>query len=94
MCTIFAGIGNELCRRLSSHGANVYALSRSVEPLKALKSECPNINIVPVDLSKWDETRTVLKTLLSGKIIDGLVNNAGIAIVKPIDQLTEKDYDE
>jgi len=88
------GIGHELCRRLSSYGANVYALSRSVEPLKALKAECPTITVVPVDLSKWNETRTVLHSLLDGKVIDGLVNNAGIAVIKPCDELTEKDFDE
>lgn len=83
-----------MCKRLSAYGANVYALSRSVEPLKALKAECPNINVVPVDLSKWNETRTVLNSILEGKIIDGLVNNAGVAATKPFSQLTEKDFDE
>lgn len=83
-----------MCRRLSSSGANVYALSRSVEPLKSLKAECPTITVVPVDLSKWNETRTVLNALLEGKTIDGLVNNAGIAVIKPFDELTEKDFDE
>lgn len=65
-----------------------------MEPLKALKAECPNIITVPVDLGKWDETRTVLKQLLENQTIDGLVNNAGIAIIKPFEQLSEKDFDE
>lgn len=79
---------------MSEIGANVYAISRSVEPLQALKNECPNINVVAIDLSKWDETRSALTKLLKDKTIDGLVNNAGLAICKPFGELTEKDFDE
>lgn len=85
------GIGNELCKTLDKMGAKVIAISRSSGPLEALKTECPSIEIMKVDLSKWDATRTALEKI---DAVDGLVNNAGIAIIKSYDELTEKDFDD
>lgn len=84
------GIGNELCRTLYQLGAKVIAVSRSPGPLEALKQDCPKIEIIQVDLSDWNATRSALGVL--GKV-DGLVNNAAIAIIKPFLELTEADFD-
>ncbi|XP_052869161.1 L-xylulose reductase [Anopheles cruzii] len=84
------GIGNELCRTLDQIGAKVIAVSRSPAPLEQLKKDCPAIETKQVDLSDWSATRTVLGGL--GKV-DGLVNNAGVAIIKPFFELTEQDFD-
>uniref|UniRef100_A0AAG5DUM0 Ketoreductase domain-containing protein n=1 Tax=Anopheles atroparvus TaxID=41427 RepID=A0AAG5DUM0_ANOAO len=84
------GIGNELCRTLDHLGAKVIAVSRSPGPLTELKRDRPGIEIVQVDLSDWNATRLVLGAL--GKV-DGLVNNAAVAIIKPFLELTESDYD-
>lgn len=67
------------------------AVSRSIGPLEALKVECPAIEIIQVDLSDWNATRAALQGL---RHVDGLVNNAGIAIIKPYNEMTEKDFDE
>lgn len=67
------------------------AVSRSLEPLNELKSEFPTIQIISVDLSKWQETRQALKVVGT---IDGIVNNAGTAIIKQFEELTEQDFDE
>lgn len=75
------------------NGAKVYAFSRSKGPLDELKAECPHINVVTVDLSNWNQTVEALK-ILDGIEIDGLVNNAGVATIKPFLELTEKDFDE
>ncbi|XP_055539326.1 L-xylulose reductase [Wyeomyia smithii] len=85
------GIGNELCKTLHQIGANVVAVSRSAGPLESLKADCPSIEIIQVDLSDWHATT---KALASLDRVDGLVNNAGIAIIKPYDQLSEKDFDD
>lgn len=82
-----------MCKRLYQHGAKIYAFSRSKGPLDELKNDCPNINIVTIDLSDWNATIEALK-ILDGVEVDGLVNNAGVAIIKPFLQLTEKDFDE
>ncbi|XP_052897026.1 L-xylulose reductase [Anopheles moucheti] len=84
------GIGNDLCRTLDRAGAKVIAVSRSIGPLEALKGDCPRIETIQVDLSDWKQTRTALGPL--GKV-DGLVNNAGVAVIKPFLELTEEDYD-
>lgn len=75
-------------------GAIVYAISRSPGPLNELKAACPNVIILQLDLSDWTATRSELIKLLKNVKIDGLVNNAGVAICKPVDELTEKDFDE
>lgn len=90
----FEGIGRDLCERLDALGATVYAISRSVEPLNELKVTNPRINIVPLDLSDWSSSRNELENLFKNVKIDGLVNNAGIAICKPFMELSEKDFDE
>lgn len=92
-CLLASGIGNDLCKRLYQHGAKVYAFSRSKGPLDELKKECPNIEVVTVDLGNWNDTNEALNVLNSVQI-DGLVNNAAIAIIKPFEELAEKDFDE
>uniref|UniRef100_A0A182MPH8 Ketoreductase domain-containing protein n=1 Tax=Anopheles culicifacies TaxID=139723 RepID=A0A182MPH8_9DIPT len=84
------GIGNELCHTLDRLGAKVIAVSRSIGPLEELKAACPRIETIQVDLSDWERTKTALAPL--GKV-DGLVNNAGVAVIKPFLELTEEDYD-
>uniref|UniRef100_A0A1B0GKY6 Ketoreductase domain-containing protein n=1 Tax=Lutzomyia longipalpis TaxID=7200 RepID=A0A1B0GKY6_LUTLO len=85
------GIGNELCKRLAIAGCHVIAVSRSVAPLQDLKRDYPEIETISVDLSDWASTRTRLQHI---KKVDGVVNNAGIAIIKPFEELTEEDFDK
>lgn len=75
-------------------GANVFAISRSAGPLNKLKELCPRVAILQLDLGDWTAARSGLTEFLKHVEIDGLVNNAGIAICKPIEELTEKDFDE
>ncbi|XP_053692972.1 L-xylulose reductase [Sabethes cyaneus] len=85
------GIGNELCKTLNKIGAHVVAVSRTAGPLESLKADCPSIEIIQVDLSDWNATTEALKGI---DRVDGLVNNAGIAIIKPYGELSEKDFDD
>lgn len=54
----------------------------------------PNVVTVSLDLSKWSEARKVLTEVFENVEVDGLVNNAGITICKPFEELTEEDYDK
>lgn len=90
----FIGIGRDLCERLDAMDASVFAISRSVEPLKELAANHPRIKTIQLDLSDWKETRAELEKYFKDIKIDGLVNNAGIAICKPISELSETDFDE
>ncbi|XP_026466343.1 L-xylulose reductase-like [Ctenocephalides felis] len=52
--------------------------------------EAPSICIVAVDLRDWDATKTALESLPAPH---GVVNNAGVAVLRPILELEEKDFD-
>lgn len=87
----YTGIGRALCQHLLTAGAKVIAISKSVEKLEELKNICSTVETIPIDLKNWQNTREVLSKLPQ---IDGLVNNAGVAIIKPFAELTEQDFDE
>lgn len=75
-------------------GVNVIGVSRSAGPLNELKDELKGKTFegIQLDLSHWKKTRETLGSL---KVkLDGVVNNAGIAIMKDFDDLTEDDYDQ
>lgn len=85
------GIGREVLERLVANGATVYAVD--VSPMDDLKSN-PNVVTVSLDLSNWSATRKTLTEVLKNVKVHGLVNNAGITICKPFEELTEEDYDK
>jgi len=86
------GIGRELSKTLATRStAKVIAVSQTQENLDSLKKECPQIETVCVDLSNWDETRKVIKSLLP---IDALVNNAAYAQLEPFLESTEAVFDK
>ena len=68
------GFGRSIATSLYKGGATVYALSKNPANLDSLKVECPEIQIVAVDLADWDATRKAVQDIGP---IDLLVNNAG-----------------
>ncbi|KAM7349833.1 L-xylulose reductase [Cochliomyia hominivorax] len=86
-----AGIGNALCKQLAELGANVIAVARSAEQLNELRKQQPTIKTLEINLKNWKEVREKLKNVPP---LDGLVNNAGVAIIKPFADLTEEDFDD
>lgn len=66
-------------------------LSNQPDNLKNLKEEYPSIETVYVDLRNWEETRNVVGALGT---FDGLVNNAGVAIIEPFLECTPESLDE
>ncbi|XP_030750949.1 L-xylulose reductase-like [Sitophilus oryzae] len=85
------GIGREVAKKLALLGAKVTALARNKDHLTSLKKEVCSIDIYPVDLSNWKETEEVLKKVGD---IDLLVNNAGLAILGPLTEVSEDDIDK
>jgi L-xylulose reductase len=90
----FSGIGRDLVRELVKLGAFVIGVSRSAGPLNEIKEELKGggFQALQLDLSDWNLTRETLKNL--DVKLDGIVNNAGIAIIKPFSELTEDDFDQ
>lgn len=86
-----AGIGNALVKQLACSGANVIAVARQEEQLKELVAfNSEQIKPLQLDLNCWQKVR---ETLAKVPLLDGLVNNAGVAIIKPFEELTEEDFD-
>lgn len=88
------GIGRDLVKELAILGVNVIGVSRSAGPLNELKAELKGkaFDAIQLDLSDWKMTRETLGSL---KVkLDGVVNNAGTAIIKDFEVLTEDDYDQ
>jgi len=85
------GIGREIAKQLAKCGAEVIALGRSKPHLDSLKEEVPSIHIIQIDLANWTATRTALKDIAN---IDLLVNNAGLAILEPLTEVTEEHVDK
>jgi len=71
----------------------VYAISRTASKLDALKSKFPSIIPLLCDLSKWNEAESILTEKLPDDL-DMLVNNAGVATVETLEQLTEDGVDQ
>ncbi|WP_078381936.1 SDR family oxidoreductase [Sutcliffiella halmapala] len=93
------GIGEKIVLKLASEGAIVvinYANSanRSEKLAEHIISEGGGALAVQGDISKIEDIKKLFSITIKtfGKI-DILINNAGVMITKPIDQITEEDFD-
>lgn len=83
-----------MAKKLSELGANVIAVSRSESNLFSLKEECPNIQIIAIDLNNWRDTQEKLVRNCNLSVIDMLVNNAAISDSQLVGQITQESIDE
>ena len=95
------GIGYQIVKAFATeNGHSIVAISRNVEKLEKLKSECEAIGSTsrvfpfPFDLETGDYTTEVIPFVVQ-KIekVDILINNAGLLINKPFQDLTGDDFD-
>ena len=54
------------------------------------QEECTNFHAVELDLTDWTSTRSALESLPT---MDGLVNNAAVAICRPFLEVVPEDFD-
>lgn len=88
-----SGIGRNIAETLASDGYFVYAGARKQADIDAL-NEIPNIQAVRLDVTKQDEIDAAVETVREGgKGLYGLVNNAGIALIGPINEIDEDELD-
>lgn len=93
------GIGKEIALSLARQGAHVVFNYRNEESAKALSSEIENLKAsstaLKFDLTNTEEMRAAIDDYFSsGKILDGLVNNAGKAKDQLCLRVKPEDIDE
>ena len=89
------GIGASIVKKLSQNGFSVILnYNNSFESAKQITSENPNIDNFKADVSNYDEVCNLINFTINkyGKI-DLLVNNAGIDLIKTINDITPQDFD-
>ena len=93
------GIGYSIAERLLKEGAKVYLCARAAKILKQALEELRKqgdgrVEGMTADVGRYEDCRKLIHTAaehFGG--IDLLVNNAGIGIMKPVDQLTPAEWD-
>ena len=87
-----SGIGLETTRRLVAEGARVLMVARDGDRLEALASEL-GADYVAADVTEAEADDRIVATCaeqMGG--IDVLVNNAGTSFARPLDDLTDDDW--
>jgi len=92
------GIGRAIARRLGASRANVVAVARNERELdetrRMVERDGSRCLAVRADVARTDDVdRMVQETMRAFARIDGLVNNAGMAVLSPIDALEPEHFD-
>lgn len=87
------GIGRAIASELSKENIVIANYNKSEEAANKLKQENENIDIYKADVSKREEIISMIEYVINkyGKI-DVLINNAGIAQEKMIQDITDEDF--
>jgi len=81
------GIGRAAAEHLAMRGWRVFAGVRKLEDGEVLSASSENIIPILLDVTKPEQVQTAVEQVteaLEGTILDGLVNNAGIANMGPL----------
>lgn len=91
-----SGIGKAIAIRYAKEGANVIIVGRRQSALQETTKQDDKIFYVVGDITDSEVIKNIIKTIKEkfNNRLDILVNNAGWCPVKPITEMTIKDYDE
>jgi NAD(P)-dependent dehydrogenase (short-subunit alcohol dehydrogenase family) len=91
------GIGRAIAEKLAAadvelllHGRDTIALAQTCQ---AVKSRCARVVLLIHDLATPDGTSSLISQV-GDDALDLLVNNAGIAVVKPFGEITQVEWDQ
>jgi len=89
-----SGIGEAMAIHLAHKGFQVFAAARSFDKLKALAG-LGGGGVTPLEMDVTDEAsiaHAVEEISAKGAALYGLVNNAGISVMGPIEQVSPEDW--
>lgn len=88
-----SGIGRATAELLAAEGFHVYAGARKQEDIDALNA-IDNIEAIRIDVTDPDEIAAAVETVKAGgRGLYGLINNAGVAIIAPMIEVSEADLE-
>lgn len=89
------GIGSSIVKKLANNGYDVILnYNSSYEQAKQISMTNSNIHIFKADVSKYEEVCNLVNfTINKFRKVDLLVNNAGIDLIKTINDTTLDDFD-
>lgn len=86
------GLGRDMAQALSDEGFTVFAGVRSPDDLDRLAAASPNVVPLRLDVTDAGQIAEAVRAVsLHTEKLDGLVNNAGIFLIGPLEQLAEAD---
>ena len=89
-----SGIGLAVAHRFAEEGARVAILEQDVAGAHAAADRINGSEAFPCDVSREDDVaRAVHQALVRFGAIDHVVNNAGIVLVKPVQETTVEEWD-
>jgi NAD(P)-dependent dehydrogenase (short-subunit alcohol dehydrogenase family) len=87
------GIGRRITEHLASRGWFVFAGARKQADLDAL-NRIPNVQAIRLDVTRQEDIDAAAALVgKSGRSLDGLINNAGIATLGPVADTTIEEYE-
>lgn len=89
-----SGVGRATARAFADHGANVLAVGRTLEKLKATAKGRPSITPVTADISELDAPEAIISQAVAAfGGIDFLVNSASVFRPTPLGVITPSEFD-
>ena len=88
-----SGLGREMAELLAAEGFFVYAGARKDSDIAEL-NQIENMQAVRLDVTKQQDIDQAVATITeAGRGLYGLINNAGVAVVAPLIEVDEDDFD-
>ncbi len=92
------GMGRAICRRYAGEGAQVavadYNAAQAERTAQEIVAEGGEAFAVRADITKEDDIRAMVETVTTtAGGVDILVNNAGVGQIKPLFEISRKDWD-
>lgn len=94
---VSSGIGYALAKKFILNGHQVFALARNEERLNQLELELKStaFQYLPFDLSDKDYKNELIPAIHAHfEQVDILINNAGLLMNKPLEELSDIDFDQ